>query len=82
MYLQAAAVEMHSALSTCRNVAITMGAKLDKVKEIQHTLDAYPVAALLNPPKRPRPEGPQGTSRHGSGSLSRLQENAPKRPLK
>ena len=45
MYLQAAAVEMHSALSTCRHVAATLGGKAKTVKEMQQILDNYIVAA-------------------------------------
>ena len=82
VYLQAAAVEMHSALNTCRHVAITLGEKQDTIKDMQNTLDAYPLAALLDPAKRPRPERGEGSPRHGSGFAFGLQEKAPKRPRK
>ena len=67
MYLQAAAVEIHSALNACRHVAITLGANTDVVKETQNTFQADPLCALLDPAKTPRAEGREGRPRHGSG---------------
>ena len=77
VHFEAAAVEMHNALNTCRHVAINLGAKANTVKEMQTTLEAYPLYALLDPAKRPRVEGGEGSPRHGSGSASGSQEKAP-----
>ena len=49
LYLQAAAVELHSALSAQRHVAINMGVKEATLTEVKGLLDKHPVAHLLDP---------------------------------
>ena len=65
LYLQAAAVELHSALSAQRHVAINMGVKEATLTELKGLLDKHPVVHLLDP-KRKRAEegeGSQGSKR-------------------
>ena len=66
LYLQAAAVELHSALSAQRHVALNMGVKETTLRtELKGLLDKHPVAHLLDP-KRTRAEegeGSQGSKR-------------------
>ena len=54
VYLEAAAVDRHRALITCRHVAITLGGKEDSIRDMQITLEAHPLAALLDPAERLR----------------------------
>ena len=60
LYLQAAAVELHSALSAQRHVAINMGVKEATLRELKGLLDNHPVAHLLDP-KRSRAEEGEGS---------------------
>ena len=73
---------MHSSLSTCHHVAITLGGRVETMNELQQTLDKYLVAALLVPAKRPREEGSNGTQKQGSRCATGSQEKAPKRTRK
>ena len=57
LYLQAAAVELHSALSAQRHVAINMGVKEATLTELKGLLDKHPVAHLLDPKRRRAEEG-------------------------
>ena len=65
LYLQAAAVELHSALSAQRHVAIKMGVKEATLTELEGLLDKHPVAHLLDPKRRraEEGEGSQGSKR-------------------
>ena len=65
LYLQAAAVELHSALSAQRHVAINMGVKEATLTELKGLLDKHPVAHLLDPKRRraEEGEGSQGSKR-------------------
>ena len=65
LYLQAAAVELHSALSAQRHVAINMGVKEATLTELKGLLDKHPVAHLLDP-KRRRAEESEGSQSQGS----------------
>ena len=58
LYLQAAAVELHCALSAQRHVAINMGVKEATLTELKGLLDKHPVAHLLD--KRRRAEESRG----------------------
>ena len=64
LYLQAA-VELHSALSAQRHVAINMGVKEATLTELKGLLDKHPVAHLLDP-KRRRAEESEGSQSQGS----------------
>ena len=64
-YLQAAAVELHSALSAQRHVAINMGVKEATLTELKGLLDKHPVAHLLDPKRRRAEEG-EGSQSQGS----------------
>ena len=65
LYLQAAAVELHSALNAQRHVAINMGVKEATLTELKGLLDKHPVAHLLDPKRRraEEGEGSQGSKR-------------------
>ena len=65
LYLQAAAVELHSTLSAQRHVAINMGVKEATLTELKGLLDKHPVAHLLDP-KRRRAEESEGSQSQGS----------------
>ena len=65
LYLQAAAVELHSALSAQRHVAINMGVKEATLTELKGVLDKHPVSHLLDP-KRRRAEESEGSQSQGS----------------
>ena len=65
LYLQAAAVELHSALSAQRHVAINMGVKEATLTELKGLLDKHPVAHLLDPKRRRAEEG-EGSQSQGS----------------
>ena len=65
LYLQAAAVELHSALSAQRHVAINMGVKEATLTELKGLLDKHPVAHLLGPKRRRAEEG-EGSQSQGS----------------
>ena len=65
LYLQAAAVELHSALSAQRHVAINMGVKEATLTELKGLLDKHPVAHLLDP-KRRLAEESEGSQSQGS----------------
>ena len=65
LYLQAAAVELHSALSAQRHVAINMGVKEATLTELNGLLDKHPVAHLLDPKRRRAEEG-EGSQSQGS----------------
>ena len=65
LYLQPPAVELHSALSAQRHVALNMGVKETTLTEQKGLLDKHTVAHLLDP-KRKRAEegeGSQGSKR-------------------
>ena len=57
LYLQAAAVELHSSLSAQRHCAINMGVKEATLTELKGMLDKHPVAHLLDPRRRQAEEG-------------------------
>ena len=65
LYVQAAAVELHSAVSAQRHVAINMGVKEATLTELKGLLDKHPVAHLLDPKRRQAEEGEgsQGSKR-------------------
>ena len=65
VYLQAVAVELHSALRAQRHVAINMGVKEATLTELKGVLDKHPVAHLLDPKRRrsEEDEGSQGSKR-------------------
>ena len=65
LYLQAAAVELHSALSAQHHVAINMGVKEATLTELKGLLDKHPVAHLLDPKRRRAEEG-EGSQGQGS----------------
>ena len=65
LYLQAAVVELHSALSAQRHVAINMGVKEATLTELKGLLDKHPVSHLLDP-KRRRAEESEGSQSQGS----------------
>ena len=65
LYLQSAAVELHSALSAQRHVAINMGVKEATLTELKGLLDKHPVAHLLDPKRRRAEEG-EGSQSQGS----------------
>ena len=65
LYLQAAAVELHSALSAQRHVAINLGVKEATLTELKGLLDKHPVAHLLDPKRRRAEEG-EGSQSQGS----------------
>ena len=65
LYLPAAAVELHSALSAKRHVAINMGVKEATLTELKVLLDKHPVAHLLDP-KRRWAEESEGSRSQGS----------------
>ena len=65
LYLEAAAVELHSALSAQRHVAISMGVKEATLTELKGLLDKHPVAHLLDP-KRRRAEESVGSQSQGT----------------
>ena len=57
LYLQAAAVELHSALSAQRHVALNIGVKETTLTEVKGLLDKHPVAHLPDPKRRRAEEG-------------------------
>ena len=65
LYMQAAAVELHPALSAQRHVAIDMGVKEATLTELKGLLDKHPVAHLLDPKRRRAEEG-EGSQSKGS----------------
>ena len=58
-------VELHSALSAQRHVAINMGVKEATLTELKGLLDKHLVAHLLDP-KRRRAEESEGSQSQGS----------------
>ena len=56
-YLQAAAVELHSALNVPGHVALNMGVKETTLTGLKGLLDKHPVAHLLDPKRRWAEEG-------------------------
>ena len=65
LYLQAAAVELHPALSARRYVTINMGVKEATLTELKGLLDNHLVAHLLDPERRRAEEG-EGSQSQGS----------------
>ena len=65
LYLQTAAVELHSALSAQRHVALNKGVKETTLTELKGLLDKHPVAHLLDPKRKRAEEGErsQGSKR-------------------
>ena len=80
MYLQAAVVEMHSALGTCRHVAITLGGEVENIRDLTRTLLMSCVTPRRGPGRRvPRALGSKAQGlplcrrrRHPSGLGSRV----------
>ena len=65
LYLQAAAVELHSALSAKRHVTINMGVKEATHTELKGLRDKHPVAHPFDPKRRRAEEG-AGSQSQGS----------------
>ena len=85
LYLQAAAIELHSALSAQRHVTLNMGVKGTTLRELKGLLDKHPVAHLLDPKRRRAEEGEgrQGSkrSRKRAGTARQHGFSAPSRKL-